>query len=106
MPMTIVAVVMLLLLAAFFLFSRMLTIRTRLNGRLAEWTASYHLTDPQVARIRQLELEYHGNGLPFSGRDPGTLEANKAHYLRISLIMSPEDCARFVRVIVEDGGPH
>lgn len=71
-----------------------------------EWTASYHLTDEQAARIREIEYKFHGNGNPFTSRESGTPEENEAHHLEVSRVMNPEDGAHFLQVMTLNGGRH
>jgi hypothetical protein len=77
--------------------------RKALEHLVANWRVTYHLTDEQAARIRKIELDFHGNGNPFTSRDSGTAEENIAHYLEISRAMSPEDGARFLRTRRDNG---
>jgi len=91
-------------LALFGTVAGMITQRGALNRQLMQWRASYHLTDQQVARIREIELEFHGNGNPFTSRESGTPEENDAHHLEISRVMNPEDGARFAEVMIKRGG--
>ena len=99
-----VAIILVVLLTAFFVLSQMLTSEARLNVRLLEWSTAYHLTDPQVSRIRQLERAYHGNGLPFTGRGSRSAADENAHHREISLAMNPDDAARFLKVMEENDG--
>lgn len=94
------------LIAGFCTVSGMIEERAALHRMLMEWTASYHLTAEQAEHIRQLELEFHGNGNPFTSRDSGTPEENDAHHLEISRVMNPEDGTRFVKVMIKQGGRH
>lgn len=93
-------------LAAFVTVSGMITQRAALNRMLASWTVSYHLTPEQADRIREIELNFHGNGNPFTSRESGTPEENDAHHLEVSRVMSPEDGARFIKAMVKSGGRH
>jgi hypothetical protein len=93
-------------LALFGTVAGMITQRAGLNKQLLQWRAAYHLTDQQAARIREIELKFHGNGNPFTSRDSGTPEENDAHHLEISRVMNPEDGARFVKVMIKNGGQH
>lgn len=67
-----------------------------LDGQISRWRTLYHLTAEQAARVRQLELEFHGNGNPFTSRESGTPEENDAHHLAISRVMNPSDAERFL----------
>lgn len=76
--------------------------RKALDKQLAQWKPLYHLTDEQAERIRQIELDFHGNGNPFTSRVSGTPEEDEAHHLEISRVMKPKDAERFLR----DKGRH
>lgn len=80
--------------------------REALDKQLARWKAQYHLTDDQAARIRQIELGFHGNGNPFTSRDSGTAEEDAAHHLEIARVMDAEDGERFLRDIMHKKGQH
>ena len=68
-----------------------------LEAQLAKWKRAYHLTDEQAALIRRMELDFHGNGNPFTSRDSGTPEENQTHHVKMSGVMNPEDGERFLR---------
>lgn len=87
-------------LALFCTVAGIINQRIALNRTTAKWKSLYHLTDTQAARIREIELEFHGNGNPFTSRDSGTPEENDAHHLEISRVMNPEDGARFARDMI------
>lgn len=93
-------------LALFVTVSGMITQRGALNRQLMQWRASYHLTDQQAARIREIELKFHGNGNPFTSRESGTPQENDAHHLEVSRVMNPEDGERFVEVMIKQRGRH
>ena len=80
--------------------------RQALDKQFAKWKKTYHLTDEQAARIRQMELDFHGNGNPFTSRDSGTPEENTAHHLEMSRVMNPEDGERFFRDIQHSKEQH
>lgn len=94
------------MLALYCTISGMIEERAALHNQMMEWAAAYHLTDDQAARIRQIEAKFHGNGNPFTSRESGTPEENDAHHLEISRVMNPEDGARFLEVMVKNGGRH
>lgn len=75
-----------------------------LDNQLSRWRTRYHLTEEQAARIRQLELEFHGNGNPFTSRESGTPEENDAHHFAISRVMKAEDSERFLRDMKQGKG--
>ncbi len=95
-----------LLLAAYCTISGIIDERAALGRLLEKWTASYHLTGEQADRIRQIEVEFHGNGNPFTSRGSATPEENHAHHLEISRAMNPEDGARFMEAMLKNGGRH
>lgn len=95
-----------LFLAAFVTVSGMITQRAALHRVLAAWTVTYHLTPEQADRIREIELNFHGNGNPFTSRESGTPEENDAHHLEVSRVMNPEDGARFLKAMIKNGGHH
>lgn len=95
-----------LLLAAYCTVSGMIAEHAALYNQMMEWTANYHLTDAQAARIRQIEAKFHGNGNPFTSRESGTPQENEAHHLEISREMKPEDGAHFLRAAALNGGRH
>lgn len=80
--------------------------RQALDKQFAKWKTLYHLTDEQAARLRQMELDFHGNGNPFTSRESGTPEENLAHHLKMSRVMSPEAGERFFRDIQHSKGQH
>ena len=69
------------------------------NNQVAKWKGQFHLTAEQASRIRELELEFHGNGNPFTSRDEGTEAETDAHHQRISRVMTPEDGQQFLKEV-------
>lgn len=61
---------------------------------LDQMRVEYHLDEDQIARIREMEWEFHGSGNPFTS-PTHTAEEIRQHKLAISAVMSPEDAARF-----------
>jgi hypothetical protein len=70
------------------------------------WKTTYHINDEQAARIKQIELDFHGNGSPFSFRPTFNREENLRHHENISRLMSPEDGARFMKAMERGEGGH
>lgn len=73
---------------------------------IEEWKTTYHITDSQAERIKQIELDFHGNGSPFAIKSNRTSEEKRRHHEEISSQMSPEDGVRFMRVMEESTGRH
>jgi hypothetical protein len=73
---------------------------------VTKWKTTYHISDDQAARIKQIELDFHGNGSPFSFRPVFTPEEKHRHHEEISRLMSPEDGARFMKVMEKSEGKH
>lgn len=69
--------------------------RQALRERLESWRTEYHLSDEQIERIRQIEVEFHGSGSVF-GRPIRSVEEARLHELAISGEMSPEQGSRFL----------
>lgn len=78
----------------------------RITKTVNEWTRLYTLSDAKVKRIIQIELDYHGNGSPFSIQQHHLPGAKHRHHEEISLMMSPEDGARFMERMEKSGGAH
>lgn len=73
---------------------------------VTKWKTTYHINDEQAARIKQIELDFHGNGSPFSFRPTFNREENLRHHENISRLMSPEDGARFMKAMERGEGGH
>lgn len=70
------------------------------------WKSIYNLNDEQARRTIQIELEFHGNGSPFSLREHPQAEAKQRHHEKISQLMSPADGARFMQAMEKKGENH
>lgn len=70
------------------------------------WRSIYHLNDGQVERIKQIEIDFHGNGSPFSIKPTRARDEKHRHHEEISRLMSPEDGARFMKVMEKSEGKH
>lgn len=70
-----------------------------LTRQMERWRKSYHLTESQVARIRELELTFHGNGNPFAFRGEPTQQELEQHHIAISQAMPPADGTRFLAAL-------
>lgn len=73
---------------------------------VAKWKTTYHISDEQAARIKEIELDFHGNGSPFSLRPIFSPEEKHRHHEEISRLMSPEDGARFMKAMERSEGKH
>lgn len=67
-----------------------------IDRQLQKWKASYHLTDEQVLRLKEIELTFHGNGNPFTNFKAHTPDDTSKHHRYMSTLMNPEDGARFL----------
>lgn len=63
---------------------------------IEQWKPIYGLDEVQARTIREIELDFHGSGSPFSFRGKRTPEQVLEHYKEISKVMSPESGARFL----------
>lgn len=73
---------------------------------VTKWKTTYHINDEQAARIKQIELDFHGNGSPFSIKPTRTRDEKHRHHEEISRLMSPEDGARFMKAMERSEGKH
>lgn len=92
--------------AALLLFRSIQQQQQRIDQTLMRWRLKYHLDDQQVAAIRLIELEFHGNGVPFSGKSGRTPEEIRQHHLALSKAMGPEDGARFLMAMEKNQAQH
>ncbi|WP_395730757.1 hypothetical protein [Prosthecobacter sp.] len=70
------------------------------------WKTTYHISDEQAERIKQIELDFHGNGSPFSIKPTRSKDEKHRHHEDISRLMSPEDGAHFMKVMEKSEGKH
>ena len=61
------------------------------------WKTTYHINGEQAERIKQIELDFHGNGSPFSIKPTRSKDEKHRHHEDISRLMSPEDGAHFMQ---------
>lgn len=73
---------------------------------VTKWKTTYHINDEQAERIKQIELDFHGNGSPFSIKPAHTRDEKHRHHEEISRLMSPEDGARFMKAMEKSEGKH
>ena len=73
---------------------------------VAKWKTTYHINDEQAERIKQIELDFHGNGSPFNIKPARSRDEKHRHHEEISRLMSPEDGARFMKAMEKSEGKH
>jgi len=79
---------------------------TSISKTVVKWKTTYHINDEQAERIKQIELDFHGSGSPFSIKPAHTRDEKHRHHEEISRLMSPEDGARFMRAMERSEGKH
>ena len=77
-----------------------------ISRTVQKWKSTYHINDEQAERIKQIELDFHGNGSPFSIKPARTRDEKHHHHEEISRLMSPEDGAHFMKVMEKSEGKH
>lgn len=77
-----------------------------ISKTVTKWKTTYHINDAQAELIQQIELDFHGNGSPFSIKPSRTRDEKHRHHEEISRLMSPEDGARFMRAMERSEGKH
>ena len=99
--------ILLLAIPAFVLhFSSIHQQTTSISKTVTKWKTTYHITDEQAERIKQIELDFHGNGSPFSIKPSRTRDEKHRHHEEISRLMPPEDGARFMKSMEKSEGSH
>jgi hypothetical protein len=89
---------------AFFLHRRSIHDQTAsISKTVLKWKDTYHIDDDETERIKQIELNFHGNGSPFSIKPTRTKEEKHRHHQEISSLMGPEDGARFMKAMEKNG---
>jgi hypothetical protein len=73
---------------------------------VTKWKTTYHFAEGQAERIKQIELDFHGNGSPFRIKPTRSKEEKHCHHEEISRLMSPEDGARFMKAMEQSEGKH
>jgi len=79
---------------------------TSISKTVTKWKTTYHITDEQAALIKQIELDFHGNGSPFSIKPARTRDEKHRHHEEISRMMSPENGAHFMQAMERSEGKH
>ena len=99
--------ILLLAIPAFVLhFSSIHQQTTSISKTVTKWKTTYHINDAQAELIQQIELDFHGNGSPFSIKPTRSKEEKHRHHEEISRLMSPEDGAHFMKAMEKDDGKH
>jgi len=79
---------------------------TSISKTVTKWNTTYHINDEQAERIQQIEIDFHGNGSPFSIKPSRTRDEKHRHHEEISRLMSPEDGAHFMQAMERSEGKH
>ncbi|MHB1077925.1 MAG: hypothetical protein ACYC67_00895 [Prosthecobacter sp.] len=77
-----------------------------ISKTVEEWKTIYHINDEQAARIKKIELDFHGNGSPFSFSRVLRPGEKHHHHEGISRLMSTEDGARFMKAMEKSQSRH
>ena len=70
-----------------------------ISKTVQKWKTTYHISDEKASHIKQIELDFHGNGSPFSIKPARTRDEKHRHHEAISRLMSPEDGAHFMEAL-------
>lgn len=99
--------ILLLTIAALVLhFSAIHQQNASISKNVKKWKITYHINDEQATRIKQIELDFHGNGSPFCIKPSRTGDEKLRHHKEISLLMSPEGGANFMRAMEKGEDKH
>ena len=79
---------------------------TSISKTVQKWKTTYHINDAQAELIQQIELDFHGNGSPFSIKPARTRDEKHRHHEEISRMMSPENGAHFMQAMERSEGKH
>ncbi|MBB5036359.1 hypothetical protein [Prosthecobacter dejongeii] len=94
-------------LPSFFLHRRSIHDQTAsISKTVQKWKHIYHIDDEKAELIQQIELDFHGNGSPFSIKPARTKEEKHRHHQEISSLMAPEDGARFMKAMEKSDDRH
>lgn len=80
--------------------------RRSIDARLTKWQSKYHLTDEAVARAREIELEFHGSGNPFTSPIKRSAIEVQKHHEELSTLMSEAEALIFLRDMNSHHGDH
>jgi hypothetical protein len=70
--------------------------RQLVSQRLERWRTEYGLEQKHIKALREIEYEFHGNGLPFSNPPRVTPVSRKLHDQEIAAAMGPTAGAQFL----------
>jgi len=94
-------------LPAFFLHRRSIHDQTAsISKTVQKWKHIYHIDDEKAELIQQIEIDFHGNGSPFSIKPSRTRDEKHRHHEEISRLMSPEDGVHFMKAMEKSEGKH
>jgi hypothetical protein len=93
-------------LSLLFHFTCIQSQRASIRRTVEKWKVTYNIDEDRAARIRQIELEFHGSGSPFSLSQSQRGEAIKVHHQKIAGLMSAEDGERFLQAMEKSHGDH
>jgi hypothetical protein len=79
---------------------------TSISKTVQKWKTTYHINDAQAELIQQIEIDFHGNGSPFTIKPSRTRDEKHRHHEEISRLMSPEDGAHFMQAMERSEGKH
>lgn len=77
-----------------------------ISKTVTKWKTTYHINDAQAELIQQIEIDFHGNGSPFSIKPARTRDEKHRHHEEISRLMSPEDGVHFMKAMEKSEGKH
>lgn len=77
-----------------------------ISKTVEKWKTIYHIGDDLAERIKQIELDFHDSGSPFSIKPSRTRDEKHRHHEEISRLMSPEDGAHFMQAMGRSEGKH
>jgi len=77
-----------------------------ISKTVQKWKTTYHINDEQAERIKQIELDFHGNGSPFSIKPTRNRDEKHRHHEEIRRLMSAEDGVRFMKAMEKSEGKH
>jgi hypothetical protein len=70
--------------------------RRIVSERLARWKLRFHLSEPEVQHLREIEFGFHGPGFP-SLRLTRSHQQIEEHKRELSRAMSPESAVDFIK---------
>ena len=67
-----------------------------INNRLLAWQNAYQLSDSTIVRFREIELQFHGSGNPFTSPIEHSDAEIKLHHKEMAALMEPKTGERFL----------